>query len=182
MTLMPDEAAIHAFVAEITTCGPEIDKPYLLELTRQRVEKAFSILPQEAVELFVNRQRAVSVVVRPDTGLPREMGTETVGSEHDRRYIITIYEEHQSWPENRFIAGFIRELGHAAANRPPESRWPKSRKERAEYREKLEHRADAMVWKWGLKELSIAHMSVTYPAHQVERIIEGVEAVMGELP
>ena len=110
----------------------------------------------------------------PDPGLPLGMKTRTTGSASDRRYTIVVYHEHLSLAEDLFIGSFLRELGHVVAQLPPESEWPENRGDRARFKEHAENRADAMVWRWGLRHYSVRHLFATYPSHRAELILEAI--------
>jgi len=148
--------------------------------TLDRIEKAFSLLPDEVLDLFLSGVRSMMVIIAPDQSIPYGMSTASQGPSRAREYTITIHEENQGWPEDLFIGAFLRELGHVVAQRPPESEWPQSRGDRARYKERLESVADAMVWRWGLRHYSIRHLTATYPEHWVERIVEEIEKMLLE--
>jgi hypothetical protein len=145
-----------------------------------RFEKAFSLLPEDVLGLFLTGARNLSVVIMPDAGLPLGMSTKSQGPADDRTYRIMLYEEQQEWPEDLFLGAFLRELGHVVAERPPEDDWPKSRGDRARYKERLEYVADAMVWRWGLRHYSMRHLTATYPQHWVERIVMEIGKILLE--
>jgi hypothetical protein len=145
-----------------------------------RFEKTFSILPEEVLDLFLTSARSLSVKVMPDPSLPLGMQTRTEGSVGRRKYTIVVYREHFQWPEDLFIGAFLRELGHVVAERPPETEWPTSRGDRSRFREKLECRADAMVWRWGLRHYNIRFLTATYPEHWVKTIIEQIGKMLLE--
>jgi hypothetical protein len=149
-------------------------------VSTDRFEKIFSILPEEVLDLFLTGARSLSVKVMPDPSLPLGMQTRTEGSVGHRQYIIVVYREHFQWPQDLFIGAFLRELGHVAAERPPETEWPTSRGDRSRFREKLECRADAMVWRWGLRHYNIRFLTATYPEHWVETIIEQIGKMLLE--
>jgi hypothetical protein len=144
----------------------------------ERFEKAFSVLPPEIAELFLSEDRTLSVVVLPDTKLPLGMRTKSEGPPEARTYTIMVFREHAEWSENHFLGAFLRELGHVAAERPPESEWPEARGDRSRFKEKLECRADAMVWRWGLRHYSMIHLTATYPAHWVDRIVAEIDKML----
>jgi hypothetical protein len=148
--------------------------------TLKRIEKAFSLLPEDVLELFLSAARSLTVVVAPDQSIPFGMSTTSQGPSRSREYVITIHEENQNWPEDLFIGSFLRELGHVVAQRPPENEWPQTRGDRARYKERLEYVADAMVWRWGLRHYSIRHLTATYPEHWVERIVDEIGKVLLE--
>jgi hypothetical protein len=139
--------------------------------TAKRFEKAFSLLPEDVLGLFLSGARNLTVVIVPDVGLPLGMSTRSQGPPDARTYRIMIYEEQQEWAEDLFLGAFLRELGHVVAQRPPEDEWPKSRGDRARYKERIECIADSMVWKWGLRHYSMRHLTATYPQHWVEKIV-----------
>ncbi len=139
--------------------------------TAKRFEKAFSLLPQDVLGLFLSEMRDLQVVIMPDVGLPLGMSTKSQGPPDARTYRIMLYEEQQEWPEDLFLGAFLRELGHVVAQRPPEDEWPKFRGDRARYKERLEYIADAMVWRWGMRHYSMRHLTATYPPHWVEKIV-----------
>jgi hypothetical protein len=146
----------------------------------ERFEKILSILPEEVLDLFLSEARSLVVRVMPDPSLPLGMQTRTEGPVGRRKYIIVVYTEHFQWPEDLFIGAFLRELGHVVAQRPPESEWPTSRGDRARFKEKLECRADATVWRWGLRHYNMRYLSATYPEHWVETIIEQIGKMLLE--
>ncbi len=145
-----------------------------------RFEKAFSLLPQEVLNLFVSGARPLTIRIMPDTRVPLGMRTTSRGPHGARTYTIVLYHEHLSMEENRFIGSFLRELGHVVIQGPPESEWPASKAQRAQLKELLELRADAAVWSWGLRHYSMAHLWGAYPPHVVERIIADIERLLRE--
>jgi len=146
----------------------------------ERIGKSFSLLPEEVLELFLKGSRALVVVVLADTELPLGMFTKSGGRAQARKYTVLTYAEHAGWPENRFIGAFVRELAHVVAEAPPEDEWPVPRGERARFKEQLEHRADAMVWRWGLRHYSMSYLAATFPPHWVERIVEEIAKILLE--
>ena len=140
-------------------------------LLYERLEKSFSLLPEEVLGLFLQGSRALVVEVMADPQLPLGMVTKSKGPARKRQYVVVTYPEHANWTENRFIGAFLRELGHVVAQRAPEDEWPVSRGDRARFKERLEYLADAMVWRWGLRHYSMSFLSATYPPHWVERIV-----------
>ncbi len=149
-------------------------------VSTDRFEKIFSILPEDVLDLFLTGERSLSVKVMPDPSLPLGMQTRTEGPIRLRKYTIVVYQEHFQWPEDLFIGAFLRELGHVVAERPPEKEWPTSRGDRSRFREKLECRADAMVWRWGLRHYNIRFLTATYPEHWVKAIIEQIGKMLLE--
>ncbi len=158
--------------------APRDDRLYNIAL--QRFEKAFLLLPEEVLDLFLTGARVLSVRIAPDAGLPVGMATRSNGPADARTYSIVVREEHLSWSEDLLIGAFLRELGHVVACRPPETEWPQSRGERARYKEHLELRADAMVWRWGLRHYSIIHLTATYPEHWATKIVEDIGKMLRE--
>jgi hypothetical protein len=146
----------------------------LYRVALQRFEKAFLLLPEEILDLFLTGARVLSVRIAPDASLPLGMATGSNGPPDARTYSIVVREEHFGWPADHFIGAFLRELGHVVERRPPETEWPQSRGERARYKEHLELRADAMVWRWGLRHYSMIHLAATYPEHWVTKIVEEI--------
>ncbi len=146
----------------------------------ERFKKAFSVLPGEVLDLFLSDARNLTVVIVPDAELPLGMRTMSEGPPDSRAYIIMVFQEHRDWAEDHFVGAFLRELGHVVAQRPPESEWPATRGERSRFREKLEYRADAMVWGWGLRHYSMSHLTATYPLHWVERIVVEIGKILLE--
>lgn len=147
-------------------------------VTCARFERAFSLLPEEVLELFLSGERNLTVVVTTDSTFPMGMATSTEYQAGRRRYSIVVYDEHQNWAEDHFLGAFLRELGHVAAERPPEDEWPVGRGDRSRYKEKLECRADAMVWSWGLRHYSMSHLNATYPPHWVDRIVQDISQML----
>ncbi|MFH0826033.1 MAG: hypothetical protein V2B18_25030, partial [Pseudomonadota bacterium] len=113
----------------------------------------------------------LTLIAGADPGFPMGMNGRTYGVSGERRYVILIFREHGSWPEDVFIGALLRELAHVVARRPPESEWPEARKERALFKEGIEYRADAMVWRWELSTYSLSHLNATYPPHRVDAIL-----------
>jgi hypothetical protein len=132
------------------------------------------------LNLFLSESRHLTVTVMADTALPLGMATRPEGSPGKRRYTIVSYLEHAAWPEDRFIGAFLRELGHVVGQRPREDEWPVARGDRARFKEKLEHRADALVWRWGLRHYSMSYLVATFPEHWVERIVVEIERTLLE--
>ncbi len=149
-------------------------------LAIQRIERAFLLLSDEVLDLFLSGDRMLFVRIESDAPLPLGMAMRSNGPTDARTYSIVVREEHLSWPEDLFIGAFLRELGHVVASRPPEAEWPQSRAERARYKEHLELKADAMVWQWRLKHYSMIHLTATYPEHWVEKIVEDIERMLRE--
>lgn len=170
--------AIAAFVRKNARFGGGLGHSDMQALTRVRFEKAFSLLPDDILDLFLSRQRNLAVIVTSDSAFPMGMTTIAEGPPGSRRYTIVVYDEHQTWSENHFLGAFLRELGHVVAERPPENEWPRGRGERSRYKEKLECRADAMVWNWGLRHYSMSHLNATYPPHWVDRIVEDISKMV----
>ncbi|MCX5861510.1 MAG: hypothetical protein NTW27_05255 [Deltaproteobacteria bacterium] len=152
----------------------------VMALISARVQKAFSFLPDDILDLFLSGNRIASMVVIPDTGLPLGMTTRSEGPARSRRYTVVIHPEHRGWPEDRFIGAFLRELGHVVSERPPEDEWPQARGDRSRYKEQLECRADAMVWRWGLRHYSMAYLAATYPSHWADRIVDRIGKMLLE--
>jgi hypothetical protein len=146
----------------------------------ERFEKALSLLPEDVLKIFLAGARNLTVVIMPDAGLPLGMSTRSQGPPEARTYRIMLYEEQQEWSEDLFLGAFLRELGHVVAERPPEVEWPKSRGDRARYKERLEYVADAMVWRWGLRHYSMRHLTATYPKHWVEKIVVEIGKILLE--
>ncbi len=149
-------------------------------LTLGRVKKVFSLLPDEALNLFISGERDCAIVFQEDLNIPLGMSTKSSGPQNRRKYVIDGYSEQLDFSEDLFIGCLLRELGHVVAGRPPEEEWPHERGEKARFKERLECIADAMVWNWGLRHYSMIHIAATYPEHWVERIIEDISRVMLE--
>jgi hypothetical protein len=148
--------------------------------TIDRLEKAFSLLPDETLDLFLNDRRKLTVQLEPNLKIPFGMGTNTRSDANQNTYTIIIREEHEDWSEDLFLGSFLRELGHVVCERPPDDEWPTGRGDRARFRERIEYLADAMVWKWGLRHYSMRHLYATYPEHWVEKIVAEIEKVLVE--
>lgn len=168
------------YVRDVVRFAGVAPKSSLCATMLERFQKAFSLIPDEVADLFLARSLHLGVTVMPDTAFPLGMSTRSEGPSGRRRYSIVSYQEHGEWPEDRFIGAFLRELAHVAAQRPPEEEWPLPRAERARFKERLEHRADAMVWRWGLRHYSMSYITATFPAHWVEPILAGIEKAMLE--
>lgn len=145
-----------------------------------RIKKAFSLLPHKVLTLFLSGARVLDIEVVEDTPIPLGMRTSVQGLAPGRVYKITLHREEAAGPEDSFIGSFLRELGHVVAERPPEDEWPKSRAERTCFKQKLESRADAMVWRWGLRHYSMIHLSAAYPQHRLDAIIADIARVLLE--
>lgn len=169
--MIQQSEAVSKYVRDHVRSGRVGSGKKVASATAKRVEKAFSLLPEDVLGLFLSETRNLQIVIMPDVGLPLGMSTKSQGLPDARTYRIMLYEEQQEWPEDLFLGAFLRELGHVVAQRPPEDEWPKSRGDRARYKERLEYIADAMVWKWGLRHYSMRHLTATYPPHWVEKIV-----------
>lgn len=143
-----------------------------------RIAKAFSLLPQDVLNLFMSEERSLTIRIMPDPSFPLGMRTTSQGPIEARTYTIVVYREHLDMEENRFVGSFLRELGHAVIQSPPESEWPSSKAERAQLKEMLELRADAAVWSWGLRHYSMAHLWGAYPPHVADRIVVDIEKLL----
>jgi len=172
------DAAIEKYVKQILRFDWTTTSTGTRSIIRNRLHKALSILPEEMLDLFLTGERSLKIMVARDPGFPLGMKTSTQGAEPNRQYTVTIYEEHAHWSEDTFIGALLRELAHVVASRPPESEWPASRGDRARYKEMLECRADAMVWQWGLRHYSMAHLSATYPQHWVDKILQDISKML----
>lgn len=162
------------FVAQNVRVSHEVRDPQKKESFISRLTQALSMLPDTALDLFLTGKRPLTIRIEPDTPLPLGMKTRTSGPPSCRSYEITIYEEHHELPDDLFAASFLRELGHVAAQRPPEREWPEARLERAHFKEALENRADAMVWRWGLRHLNIRYITATFPPHRIDGLIQSI--------
>jgi hypothetical protein len=145
-----------------------------------RLEKAFSLLPDEVLDLFLSEQRVLTVVMEPDLQIPLGMTTKTLRKPDGLNYFIIIRQEQEEWPEDLFLGAFFRELGHVVCERLPEDEWPVPRGDRARFRERIEYEADAMVWKWGLRHYSMRHLFATYPEHWAEKIVAEIGRILSE--
>jgi hypothetical protein len=148
------------------------------ESASARFETAFLLLPGDVLEMFLSGSRRLKIRIAPNPALPMGMATSSEGDSTGGGYIITSYPEHLEWDERRFIGAFLRELGHVVLNRPPEVQWPTDRLERSQFKEELECKADAVVWKWGLMSYNVDYLYHTYPTHWAERIIGSIEELL----
>ena len=180
MTDPEREKAIKLYFINHVQWNERIAPSLLHERTMNRFEKALALLPLEAGDRFLSGDVNLSLLVAPDPGLPLGMRTKSEGPPDSRRCVIVVYEEHEGWPEDLFIAAFLRELAHVVAGSPPEAEWPTSRSDRSRYKEMLECRADALVWQWGLRHYSMVHLKATYPAHRLDTIIADIEKTLRE--
>ncbi len=172
--------AVARYVKGHVQSGRSSGNRKVVAATAGRFEKAFLLLPEEVLGLFLSGARNLTIVIMPDVPLPLGMSTKTQGPPGAREYRIMMYDEQQEWPEDLFLGAFLRELGHVVAQRPPEDEWPRSHGDRARYKERLEYIADAMVWKWGLRHYSMRHLTATYPRHWVERIVVEIGKILLE--
>jgi hypothetical protein len=168
------EPAVTAYVRRIVRFKGRIQDLKARDAMSARFRKAFSLLPPDVLDLFLEGLRPLSVEVRPAGALPLGMSTQSEGKMPLRTYKIVAYVDHGEWPEDRFMGAFLRELGHVVSQRPPEAEWPAGRGDRARFKERLEHRADAMVWRWGLRHYGMSYLAATYPPHWVDRIVEKI--------
>jgi hypothetical protein len=148
------------------------------ETTRSRIAKAFESLPGEMWDIFLNGTRNLQIKLIPDPILPFGMKTRSESYLGQLIYTITVCDEAQQWEEDRFLGSFLRELGHVVAMLPPECEWPIDRGERARFRELAECKADALVWKWGLRHYDIIYLSATYPSHWVDKIVNDISLML----
>jgi hypothetical protein len=148
--------------------------------TTGRLEKAFSLLPDEILDLFLSEKRVLTIVIEPDLQIPLGMTTKTLRKNSGLNYFIIIRQEHEEWPEDLFLGAFFREIGHVVCERLPEDEWPVPRGDRARFRERIEYEADAMVWKWSLRHYSMRHLFATYPEHWAEQIVAEIEKILSE--
>jgi hypothetical protein len=174
------EDRVKEYVAKTVRLGPHLKDSKLLRTVVARMTQIFYLLPTDVLKLFLSDVGSLRIMIMPDTGFPFGMKTTSEGAEEARRYIITIYQEHVAWSEDLFIGAMLHELGHVAARRPPEEEWPPDRRGRAEFKEHLEARADAVVWKWGLRHYSMRHLTATYPKHHLERILRAIDKILLE--
>jgi hypothetical protein len=171
---------VSKYVREHVSIRSPKNQVALFPSTAGRFTQAFSLLPEETLDLFLSGRRFLQVEILPDPGLPLGMKTQTRGSGSARRYTIIVYHEHFTWPKDLFIGAFLRELGHVVAERPPEDEWPADRGARARFKERIENLADAMVWRWGLRHYSMRQLYATYPSHRVEQIVAAIEKIVAE--
>lgn len=169
-----------AYVRQILRFSPQINDTRLAEITVGRIEKALSLMPDEASNLFLSGARNLTIILLPDAGLPVGMTTKVDGPAHTRKYAIEMRQEHQDWPEDLFLGALLRELAHVVASKPPKSEWPSARGDRARFKERIEYRADAMVWRWGLRHYNLRFIAATYAPHWVERIVEEIDKIVRE--
>ncbi|MFH0960185.1 MAG: hypothetical protein V1897_15940 [Pseudomonadota bacterium] len=146
--------------------------------TSLRIVKAFESLPGEILDLFLTGTRNLRIRLIPDPILPFGMKTRSENCSGQLIYTLTVCNEAQDWDEDRFLGSFLRELGHVVAMLPPECEWPTNRGERARFRELVECKADAMVWKWGLRHYDIIYLSATYPSHWVDKIVNDISLML----
>jgi hypothetical protein len=148
------------------------------KLFTQRLEKSFLVLPLNVLALFLSQKRVVTFQVSKNPGFPVGMHTAVHGGPDERSYEVIMLREHQGWSEDCFIGGFLRELGHVVCQKPPDSEWPRTRGDRARFKEQLEYVADAVVWEWGLRHYSVSYIQATFPQHWVERIVQKVSEMV----
>lgn len=180
---MADDATqrvILEYVRRNIRLSPPVKPSDLRPQTTARLVRVLSLLPVEVAEPLLSGARKLTFMILPDTAIPFGMRTLTEGSPEERRYTISMYNEHQDLPEDLFVGSVLRELGHVVAQRPPESEWPEAKGERARFRERLECLADAMVWKWGLRDYSIRYLHATYPRHRADEIIEAIRNLLDD--
>ena len=178
--MQANAVTISEYVRDHVRLSPHSKKRTVRADTSARIEKALSLLPDEALDLFLSNERLLTVIIEPDLKIPFGMNTRTRSYADGRKYTITIREEHEDWSEDLFLGAFLRELAHVVGEWPPEEEWPAARGDRARFRERMEYVADAMVWRWGLRHYSMRHLYATYPEHWVERIITEIGKIMLE--
>jgi hypothetical protein len=172
--------AVVRYVRDHVKPSPPGTTTRVLEMARKRFTRALSLLPPDALALFLSGTRALSVMIMPTPGAPMVIKTRCYGPPYAREYHMVLYEEHLDLPEDHFIGAVLRELGHVVGQIPPEEEWPPTRVDRARFKERLENLADAMVWQWGLKRYDLVYLNNTFPAHWTEKIIQDIERVMAE--
>lgn len=139
------------------------------------IEESLSIIPPKALELFLGGERDLTIFIGPGSRLPMVMKTSSERHSSGRVYTIQLTPEHLELPKNVFMGNFLRELGHVVNSIPPMEDWPSQRKQRAQMKERMELRADAVVWQWGLKHYNISYIMATYPQHIADQIISDIE-------
>lgn len=149
-----------------------------LGVTKARINKAFEILPEEVLNLFLGRSRKLSLSITRGSELSPGMRTTTERYSGRPVYSISICDESLGWPEDHFIGALLRELGHVTAELLPENEWPQERGARARYKESIECKADALVWSWGLRHYDMIFLSETYPSHWVDKIVNDISMML----
>jgi hypothetical protein len=182
MTASQRDRSIHKYLTEHVRYTTGDAHAAALHDAIARFRKALILLPMQTTDLFLSGLINLTVRIESDPGLPLGMRTTCEGPSDARRYSIVLYEEHLHMTEDVFIGSFLRQLANVVAGQPPEEEWPTSRSERAGFKEMMEHQADALVWKWGLKEYSMRYIAATYPPHRVDLIMDEIERIVNEGP
>lgn len=177
---MSQTDSVTAYVRDHVRVSPPQDRVRLFPPTAGLFEKAFLLLPDDTLDLFLSGSRSLVVDIMPDPALPLGMKTHSSGPVSDRQYTIVVYHEHLSLPEDLFLGSFLRELGHVVAQLPSENEWPETRGDRARFKERAENRADAMVWRWGLRHYSLRYLFATFPTHRAELIVDAIGKLLAE--
>ncbi len=178
--MAPDEKALAVsdYVERIVGFGESCSAPRCHHDSTERIKKAFDLLPDEVTNQFLSGEIRLTVIVEPEPFIPMGMKIRADGPLELRRFTVAVFQGQLEWPEDVFIASFLREIAQAAAGRPPEEEWPTKRGERSRFREMLENQADLMLWKWGLREQDIRFLTATYPPHRVDEIVEAIDEML----
>lgn len=172
--------AVVRYVRSHVKMGPHGGNSRLSDAVVKRFTRILRLLPARTLEVLLSGTRSLSVLILPTPGAPMVMKTRCYGPPYAREYSLVLYEEHLGFPEDHFIGAVLRELGHVVGGIPPEEEWPPTRSDRAQFKERLETLADALVWQWGLKRYSLAYLTNTFPPHWAERIVGDIERVVAE--
>jgi hypothetical protein len=165
------------FLDAVMDPEPGPDRSIARHRLRRRIQQAFGVLPPCVQDDFLAQGERLRIAVSYDTAPFMPMRTRSDDEGDSRRYRIILTEDHASLDQEEFAACLLRELGHVAAGIPPEACWPTDRREAAAFKELIEAKADLMVWKWGLKELSLLFLRNAYPPHRADSIIERLESM-----
>ncbi len=150
----------------------------MMDKARHRIAQTLDLLPDRAFDLFLNHHRDVAFRVLVQSDVPLGMRTLVSGPKHARQYSILLYDDQLHWKEKLFHGALLRELAHVVLEKPAPFELPVNRRERSMHIEHMEHRADALVWRWGLRDYSVHFISQTYPAQYVDRILMHVADLM----
>ncbi|MGC8657972.1 MAG: hypothetical protein ACP5U1_02765 [Desulfomonilaceae bacterium] len=176
--MVQDNSSISKYldgIIEIKRMRLDDDK---VRLTRSRIIKAFEIVPEDVLSLFLGGYRRLRIAIIPDATLSLGTRTTTQRVSGHLIYSLSICSEALDWPEDHFLGAILRELGHVTAELLPENEWPPERGARARYKESIECRADALVWSWGLRHYDMIFLSQTYPSHWVDKIVNDISMML----
>lgn len=149
--------------------------PGLKERSADLISQVLSLAPQDVLKTLLESDRSLAIRLSQDSGLPMPMKTTCKRHKGTNQYTIYMQPHHADLSRNVFIGAFLREIAHVVLEIPPKEEWPSDRRQRAEMKEDLELKADALVWSWGLRHYDLAYIWATFPNHIAEQLISDIE-------